>query len=54
MRQSVNGGPFQIIIAGAMVVEAGSGNYRTVTVGDSVSMSDPASRRRYMRMLVTP
>jgi hypothetical protein len=50
---SVAGQPFGVVASGATVQETGSGNSRTVIVGDVYSVSDPGHQRRFMRLQVT-
>ena len=53
LASSVAGGAFSVITSGATVNESGTGNSRTVTVGDLFQRGDPAHRQRFMRMQVT-
>ena len=47
------GSPLTANTEGATVNESGTGNTRTVTVGDPFQLTDPAHRRRFMRLQVT-
>jgi hypothetical protein len=53
LAQSVDGVAFTIISTGAIINETGSGNSRSVTVGDIYLMNDPAHPHRFMRLMVT-
>lgn len=53
LARSVNGAPFTLLAVGATLNETGSGNSRSVTVGDIYQVNDPAHPRRFMRLQVT-
>ena len=52
LAQSVNGSAFTILTTGATLNETGSGNARSMTVGDLYQMTDPAHPHRFMRLQV--
>jgi|GEM_PF-2978208 len=50
---STAGGAFVTLVSGATVNETGTGNSRSVAVGDLYQVTDPAHPLRFMRMQVT-
>ncbi len=53
LAQSVDGAPFTLITAGTAINETGSGNARSVSIGDIYQVTDPAHPHRFMRLMVT-
>jgi DNA-binding beta-propeller fold protein YncE len=53
LASSVGGAPFNVTQPGATVEETGTGNARSISVGDVYLFSDPAHPRRFMRLKVT-
>lgn len=50
LASSVGGAPFTSLIIGATVTETGSGNTRSITIGDLFLANDPAHPHRFMRL----
>ncbi len=53
LAQSVNAAPFTLLNGSASLAESGTGNSRSVSVGDIYLLSDPSHPRRFMRMNTT-
>lgn len=52
LAQSVSGGAFSVLASGATVSEMGSGDLRSVVVGDVFAVTDPLHPRRFLRLAV--
>jgi len=52
LAQSVSGGAFTVLASGATVGETGSGDLRSVVVGDVFALTDPLHPRRFLRLAV--
>jgi uncharacterized delta-60 repeat protein len=53
LARSTGGGAVTAVDSGATVAESGSGDARTVTVGDAFTMGDPAHPQRFLRLEVS-
>jgi hypothetical protein len=52
LASSINGTPFNALITGAEVADAGTGDTRLVEIGDIYQTGDPAHPRRLLRLRV--